>query len=128
MIQGVGNDIVDIQRIEQALVRHGHHFMARVLSATECAQAQGYAHQRLKEFVAGRFAAKEALAKALGCGLAQLSMPNVTIQLGEQGLSVAGDSHSFISRLPPGDRLHITISHTPTTAYAVAIWERPPQG
>lgn len=66
MIHGVGTDIVRIERMRAALARHGSRFAARVLNEAELAE---FADQRdPARFLAKRFAAKEAAAKALGTG------------------------------------------------------------
>ena len=66
MILGLGTDIVEIPRIAAVLERHGDQFMERVFTADETKQADG----RIAYF-AGRWAAKEAAAKALGCGIGE---------------------------------------------------------
>ena len=66
MILGLGTDIVEIPRIAAVLERHGDQFMERVFTADETQQADG----RIAYF-AGRWAAKEAAAKALGCGIGE---------------------------------------------------------
>ncbi|MCE2571432.1 holo-ACP synthase [Motilimonas eburnea] len=67
-IIGMGTDIVDIRRIEQALTRTGDHFAKRLLAQSEWQQF--LAHKQPARFLAKRFAAKEAAAKALGTGIA----------------------------------------------------------
>ena len=66
MIIGLGTDIVEIERIAAALSRHGGHFAERVFTTDEAAQAHGRV-----SYLAGRWAAKEAAAKALGCGIGE---------------------------------------------------------
>ena len=66
MIYGIGTDIVHIQRIAESLSRFGDRFAQRILSEAEMS---GFlASKRQAHFLAKRFAAKEALAKALGTG------------------------------------------------------------
>jgi holo-[acyl-carrier protein] synthase len=67
MILGIGNDIVDIRRIEATLERFGQRFIDRVFTETEQAKSERRA-QRAASY-AKRFAAKEACAKALGTGV-----------------------------------------------------------
>ena len=67
MILGLGNDLIDIRRIEKTLDRYGERFLARVFTATERAKSDGRVG-RIASY-AKRFAAKEACAKALGTGL-----------------------------------------------------------
>ena len=66
MIKGIGTDLVAIDRIEQALAKHGERFAKKILSATECEQF--FLQKNRANFLAKRFAAKEAAAKALGTG------------------------------------------------------------
>ena len=67
MILGIGNDIIDIRRIEKAIERYGDRFLRRVFTDAERRKSDGRA-QRAASY-AKRFAAKEACAKALGTGL-----------------------------------------------------------
>jgi holo-[acyl-carrier protein] synthase len=69
MIKGIGTDIVDIERIERALARHPQAFSRRVLHPNE--QEIFAHHHQPCAYLAKRFAAKEALSKALGTGIAK---------------------------------------------------------
>lgn len=60
----VGIDIVDIARIGGVFERHGERFLEKVFASSEIARARGT--KRLQEYLAGRFAAKEAFMKAQG--------------------------------------------------------------
>lgn len=66
MIFGIGTDIVSIERIRHALARHGERFARRILADKELAVYHDAA--RPEHFLAKRFAAKEAAAKAFGTG------------------------------------------------------------
>jgi holo-[acyl-carrier protein] synthase len=67
VIFGVGTDVVEIARISAALERHGERFARRVLCPTEL---EIFHRRRLKaNYLAKRFAAKEAFTKALGTGI-----------------------------------------------------------
>ncbi len=68
VIFGIGTDVVRLDRIEAAYARHGERFVARLLMPEE--QAAFRAYKRPVRFLAMRFAAKEAIAKALGTGFA----------------------------------------------------------
>lgn len=88
MIYGIGTDIVSIQRIEAALARHGDQFARRILAPGEWREYQELTNSRpqLKAaFLAKRFAAKEAAAKALGTGLRH----GITLA----GIAVTHDRH-----------------------------------
>jgi len=67
MIYGVGNDVVEIGRIERALARFGERFARRILCEPELRRFAG--HVKPAAYLAKRFAAKEAFTKALGTGI-----------------------------------------------------------
>ena len=114
MIDGIGIDIIEIERIARAIERP--RFRERVFTAAErdycdaCANAERYA---------GRFAAKEAVAKALGVGL---NWREVEILPSSGGPPVARLSGYAAEKLA-GRRLLLSISHCHTYAVAQAIVE-----
>ena len=67
MIYGVGTDIVEVARIEKALERFGERFAKRILCEPELRRFNG--HRQKANYLAKRFAAKEAFTKALGTGI-----------------------------------------------------------
>ena len=67
MIFGVGTDVVEISRIEAALKRHGERFALRILCPPELERFKR--HRLPANYLAKRFAAKEAFTKALGTGI-----------------------------------------------------------
>ncbi len=78
MIAGVGTDIVAVARLGSLYRRHGERALRRILSATECVEFA--AVRDPARFLAKRFAAKEALGKALGIGLvAPATLPNIGV-------------------------------------------------
>ena len=79
MIFGIGTDIVHIPRIQQALERHGERFAERILTPSEL---EGYRRAgQPAHFLAKRFAAKEAAAKALGVGFRLgLSLQHIAVR------------------------------------------------
>ena len=68
-ILGLGTDIVEIPRIAQMLEKHGEHFLERVFTAAEAEYCMGRKAQ--SQHLAGRWAAKEAVMKALGTGFSE---------------------------------------------------------
>ena len=66
MILGLGNDIIDIRRVERTIERYGDRFLSRVFTDIERRKSDGRAGRAAS--YAKRFAAKEACAKALGTG------------------------------------------------------------
>jgi holo-[acyl-carrier protein] synthase len=77
MIRGVGTDIVAIARIERALARHGARFAARILRPEELTTFGAAACPAA--WLAKRFAAKEALGKALGTGIGAVSWQDFSV-------------------------------------------------
>ena len=67
MIYGVGTDIVEVARIEKALTRFGERFAKRILCPPELKRFES--HKQKANYLAKRFAAKEAFTKALGTGI-----------------------------------------------------------
>lgn len=126
MIKGIGNDIVDMDRVRHIVTsKYGERFVKRVLTDQELARLSERPHRRA-EFVAGRFAAKEAVSKALGCGIGkQMGFHDMEIIPNQQGRPEC--SLSARSRLSLGlastERIHVTITHSHTAAVAFAVWE-----
>ena len=84
MVIGIGTDIVEIARIAGVLDRQGDAFVKRILTVSEQGQYQ-ISHQKAA-FLAKRFAAKEAVAKALGTGIGHgVSFQDMTISNDEKG-------------------------------------------
>jgi len=84
MIHGIGTDLVHIPRMEELLMRHGLKFARRILADVEYAEFQQSTAPA--EFIAKRFAAKEATAKALGTGFRDgLSLKHIVVGHDEWG-------------------------------------------
>ncbi|CAM5526268.1 Holo-[acyl-carrier-protein] synthase OS=Lysinibacillus sphaericus OX=1421 GN=acpS PE=3 SV=1 [Lysinibacillus sphaericus] len=85
MIKGIGLDIVETERIVKAMTRTDK-FMHGILSVNERALFTAHSESRKIEFLAGRFAAKEAFSKALGTGIGKdCALQDVEILRGEAG-------------------------------------------
>lgn len=85
MILGIGTDIVTIARIEQSIERFGDTFLQKILTPNELAQMPVQNKKRQVEWVAGRFACKEACVKALGTGFSGGIAPNQIEILRDEG-------------------------------------------
>lgn len=84
MIYGIGTDIVAVARMARALERHGERFAVRILAAEEKAAYRSAVHPA--RFLAKRFAAKEAAAKAIGTGFRHgLSLQDISVSNDEAG-------------------------------------------
>ena len=130
MILGLGNDLVDIRRIEKTLERFGDRFLAKVFTAAERAKADSRTDSLRAATYAKRFAAKEALTKALGKqGLLWRDMEVGNDADGRPVLTVSGSAARNLARLvPPGmaARIHLSLSDDYPMAQAVVIVEAVP--
>lgn len=125
MIFGIGTDIVSVSRIEEACARHGDAFAARILTPQEQAELAGQAHPA--RFLAKRFAAKEAFAKATGQGLRHpVTLQNVTIghdELGKPAFFFAPELAAHLQQQGIA-RHHLSISDERDHAVAFVVLER----
>ena len=122
MILGIGNDIIEIARIKAILTRYPQRFLNRVFTSRE----QDYCLKKKDPalHLAGRFAAKEAIVKALGTGFSQgLSWLDIEISNDSKGKPTASLS-PFAKGLFGDLTLHISLSHCHHYATAIAIWTR----
>src|SRR6186713_2708225 len=115
MILGLGNDIIDIRRIEKALDRYGERFLARVFTATE--RAKSDARTGRAASYAKRFAAKEACAKALGTGFRKgvfwRDLGVVNLPSGRPTMALTGGALRRLEAItPPGFEARIDVSLT----------------
>ena len=124
MILGIGTDIASLERIEKGLARFGGRFEERILSGRELASVPS--GTRRASFLAGRWAAKEACAKALGTGFAGGIGPTeiaiVNDALGAPRLVLEGAALARLRRLGC-TRTHVSISHDAGSAVAFVVLE-----
>ncbi len=128
MIIGIGNDLIDIRRIEKTLERHGDRFTHRLFTDIERAKSDRRA-QRAASY-AKRFAAKEACAKALGTGLSQgvfwKDMGVVNLPSGKPTLRLTGGALERLKAITPAGceaDIHLTITDEHPIAQAIVIIE-----
>ena len=121
---GLGNDMIDITRIEQTLERWGERFIARTYTEIEVAKSE----KRLNRAAsyAKRFAAKEACAKALGTGMRAgvhwKAMGVVNLPSGKPTLELTGGALKRLKELTPeGMEARIELSITDDHPWAQAI-------
>jgi holo-[acyl-carrier protein] synthase len=126
MILGIGNDIIDIDRIERTIERYGSRFLDRVFTAAE-RQKSDRRRQRAASY-AKRFAAKEACAKALGTGLRQgvfwRDMGVINLPSGRPTMQLTGGAAEQLKRItPPGyiARIDVTLTDDYPLAQAIVI-------
>ena len=122
MIAGVGTDIVEIDRIKNAInKRRG--FLSRIFNESEIEYLKR--RNMRPEYVAGRFAAKEAVAKALGTGFRGFDFKDIIIEktaLGKPIVSLKGKAKMIANR-EGNYKIHLSISHSNKYAVANAVLE-----
>lgn len=127
MILGLGNDITDITRIEQAIERFGDRFLKRVFTPAELAKAESHTTARHKRAgtLAKRFAAKEACLKALGIhnqGIHWHDMEVSNHPSGKPMLRLSGAAAVALAKLVPTDmEAQVDVSMTDAFPQAQAI-------
>ena len=128
-ILGIGTDIVECPRIGKMIEQHGELFLRRVYTPREIRYCQARKHAI--EHFAGRWAAKEAILKAMGTGWSQgITWTDIEVRPGEGGrpqVMVCGMAREVARERGIGEIL-ISISHCRTyaTAYAMALARKAP--
>lgn len=121
VILGLGLDVVEIERIDRILGRHGERFVERICRPDEPRRVEG---RVTPEHLAGLFAAKEAVMKALGSGWAEgIGFRQVEVSHGSGGRprAVLHDrARERASRISV-EEIHLSITHERRYAAAVAI-------
>jgi len=114
----IGTDIINIQRIEKSIVKFGEKFKERFLTPQEIENTKKL------ESIAGLWAAKEAISKALGCGIcAELTFHDIHISKNAQGAPyfTLSDKAQEIHKIQDSS---LSISHDSDFAIAVVIIKR----
>ncbi len=132
MIIGLGNDLVDIRRIEKTLERFGERFINRVF--TEIEQNKSERRRERAASYAKRWAAKEACSKALGTGLrmgtAWRDMGVVNLPSGQPTMELTGKTLERLKEITPrGMRavIHVTLTDDYPMAQAIVMIEARPK-
>lgn len=124
MIFGIGTDIVEFSRIEAMWTRHGQRLAVRMLSEAELPEFAAHAHPA--RFLAKRFAAKEAFAKAVGSGLrypVTLNRIGITHDgLGKPVLQFDPVLRTYLAQLGVSGH-HLSISDERSTIVAFVVLE-----
>ncbi|MEK7682760.1 MAG: holo-ACP synthase [Chloroflexota bacterium] len=113
-----GVDVVEVNRIDHAILRHGQRFFERFYTGQELIDSNGQTPA-----LAARFAAKEAVAKALGTGIGQVAWKEIEIVNGprrEPQLRLHGQAQELADSMGLTDWA-ISLSHTEQHAVAVAV-------
>ncbi len=126
MILGIGNDVIDIRRVEKSIERFGNRFLDRVFTEVERAKSDRRA-QRAASY-AKRFAAKEACSKALGTGFRAgvfwRDMGVVNLPSGKPTLKLTGGALKRLEAITPAGmvaQIDLTITDDFPQAQAIVI-------
>lgn len=131
MIIGMGNDLLDIRRVEKVIEKHGDRFTQRIF--TEIEQRKSDGRKLRAASYAKRFCAKEACAKALGTGMSRgvfwRDMGVVNLPSGKPTMVLTGGAEKRLKAMtPPGHKalIHLTITDDFPLAQAFVIIEAVP--
>ncbi|RMF58083.1 MAG: holo-[acyl-carrier-protein] synthase [Calditrichaeota bacterium] len=121
MICGVGIDLVDVERMERLLERWGERAVARLFTPSEIRHCRGKVNRA--ECFAARFAAKEALAKALGHGWCEhfrwLDVEVVTDRAGKPSFVISGITRELVLQ----KRVFLSMTHIKSHSAAIVVTE-----
>ncbi len=113
-----GIDLLEINRIESAIARHGEHFLAKVFTLRERQFCAGKV-----ESLAARFAAKEAAAKALGSGIVGFGFQDIEVIRAENGapelLFHGGAAKKMLEQ--GWEQWSLSLSHSQNHAIAIVV-------
>ena len=115
MIIGHGIDLQDIEAIERAYAKHAS-FASKVLTPAEFAQFDALKGRRKMQYLAGRWAAKEAFSKALGTGIGAVGFQDMEILRDTTGAPQ-------VTKSPIAAKIWVSISHSGTFVQASVIVE-----
>ncbi|MEH7110347.1 MULTISPECIES: holo-ACP synthase [Bacillaceae] len=114
MIKGIGIDIIELSRVQELIDRQTK-FADRVLTPAEKDRFETLSDRRKVEFLAGRFAAKEAYSKAVGSGIGK--------ELSFLDIEIASDMLGKPFFLKPTGKAHLSITHSRDYAVAQVVLE-----
>ncbi|CDQ21506.1 holo-[acyl-carrier-protein] synthase [Halobacillus karajensis] len=117
MIKGIGVDIIELGRIKQSIKRK-ERFVQRILTQREHDRYETLSEKRKVEYLAGRFAAKEAFAKATGTGIGELGFHDVEILSNETTGAPVMSAKGY-----ENEQLWVSISHSTDHAIAQVVLE-----
>ena len=120
MITGIGMDIIELDRIRRIVERQPG-FIKRILTLTEIEKFTTLSKERKVEFLAGRFAVKEAYSKAIGTGIGEeVSFQDIEVINDERGKPIIHRLKESLDAIT----IHVSITHTRQYAAAQVILER----
>jgi holo-[acyl-carrier protein] synthase len=122
LISGIGVDIIEIKRIKNAVEKNPD-FINKIFS---CEEIEYFKSKNMRpEFIAGKFAAKEAVAKAMGTGFSGFDIKDIVIiklTSGKPEVKLIGKAKEIVQQIGKY-RFHLSISHSNENAVAYAVLE-----
>lgn len=126
MILGIGSDLIDIRRIDEAIKRYGDRFLDRIFTEAERKRCDRRANRA--EGYARRFAAKEAMSKALGTGFRRgvfwRDLGVVNLPSGQPSMRLTGGALRRLEAMIPAGmtaRVDVSLTDEPPLAQAIVI-------
>lgn len=121
MIEGIGVDVIEIPRIQRAIDEWGDTFLEKIFTASELSYAR--ARKNATQHIAGRFAVKEAVAKALSTGWSGgFRWKDVEVENDASG-KPSVRLHGHVLALLKGSRILVSISHSDNVVVGFAVIE-----
>ncbi len=125
MILGIGTDIVSVERIEDVFKKHGERFASKYFSAAEIEKAESFSVNKMNVY-AKRWAAKEAVAKALGTGFRDnISMKDISVVNDDNGkpsvVLSGGVKEELENFIPEGMKAKVSLSISDEASMAMAF-------
>jgi holo-[acyl-carrier protein] synthase len=123
MILGIGTDIVDVARVQRLLEKWGDRFLNKILTTDE--KEYCLSHRNPAQYVAARFAAKEATAKCFGHGIgARMEWKHIELRRRESGQPyIQFSEHALKTFCKLECDVYVSVSHTREYATATTIVE-----
>lgn len=120
MIRGIGTDIVEIDRISNAIKKE--FFLKKAFNDSEIDMAVG---RKKDSFLAGNFATKEAFVKALGTGFRGVELKDLAVlrdELGKPFIKICNNLNRHLQGIDE-NKIHVSISNTDSLAIAMVVIE-----
>ncbi len=125
MILGIGTDLAEIERLRDLIAKFGDSFTHKVFTPQE--QQEAAMRHDPAIYYAGRWAVKEAMSKALGCGIggncALLDVETCNHPTGRPVVKLSGNALDFFRKLG-GTHIHLSVSHEANYAVATVVIEK----
>ena len=122
MIVGVGTDITTVSRFEQIIEKNAR-FAAKILTPSELSVYNDKKGMNQLQYLAGRFAVKEAVAKAFGTGIGDLNFKHIECLNNELGAPIVNVINDRIDSRYDHLMIHVSISHNEDQVVAFVVIE-----